>query len=294
MPRRIIILLLAAFSLLSSPAWAVERGALFKISGHGHTMVLFGTIHMGLPEFFPLDDSVTKALAASSTLALEFDPTAQTAELAATMRRVAATTPAIVAAMPPALGPRLTRRLEALGAPATLSTQVKPWMLIVTLATVEYAKLGYRPELGVDAYLAKLAHSENVKVIGLETAEGQLDLLDRLPVADQWTILDETLASLDSGEAQQDVKSLTDGWAKADHATLDALARKYEKDPRLSSRILQRRFLTERNGPMADKLDGLLAREKNTMAAVGLMHLVGKDSLPALLRAKGLKVEQLY
>ena len=294
MARRIILILLAAFSLLAGPAWAVERGALFKVSGHGHTMVLFGTIHMGLPEFFPLDDSVTKALAASSTLALEFDPTVQTAELAAMMRRAAATTPAIVAAMPPALGPRLTRRLEALGAPATLATQFKPWMLIITLATVEYAKLGYRPDLAVDAYLAKLAHSENIKVIGLETAESQLDLLDHLPVADQWTILDETLASLDSGEAQQDVRSMTDGWAKADHATLDALALKYETDQRLSSQIMQRRFLAERNGPMADKLDGLLTRENHTMAAVGLMHLIGKDSLPALLRAKGLKVEQLY
>jgi len=167
-------------------------------------------------------------------------------------------------------------------------------MLVITLATIEYAKLGYRPDLGIDAHLAKLAHSQNIKVIGLETMKSQLDLFDRLPVADQWTLLDETLESLDSGESQQDVRSVTDGWAKADHATLDALALKYEKDQRLSSQILQRRFLIERNGPMADKLDGLLRREKNTMAAVGLMHLIGKNSLPTLLRAKGLKVEQVY
>jgi uncharacterized protein YbaP (TraB family) len=294
MARRVIIILFTAFSLLAGPAWAVERGALFKVSGHDHTMYLFGTIHMGLPEFFPLDESVTRVLAASTTLALEIDPTVQTAEVTAAVQRAAVTTPAIVSAMPPALGPRLTRHLEALGAPPTLSTKFKPWMLIVTLATVEYAKLGYRPDLGIDAYLAKLAHSQNIKVIGLETVESQLDLFDRLPVADQWTILDETLASLDSGEAQQDVRSVTNGWANADHVTLDALALKYENDQRLSSQILQRRFLTERNGPMADKLDGLLTRENNTMAAVGLMHLIGKDSLPTLLRAKGLKVEQVY
>lgn len=107
-------------------------------------------------------------------------------------------------------------------------------------------------------------------------------------------MLDETLASLDSGEAQQDVRSVTNGWARADRATLDALVLKYEKDRRLSSQIVQRRFLTERNRPMAAKLDGLLTRENNTMAAVGLMHLIGKDSLPALLRAKGLKVERVY
>ena len=294
MARRMIVFLLAAFSLLAGPAWAVERGALFKVSGHDHTMYLFGTIHMGLPEFFPLDESVTRALAASTTLALELDPTEQTAELAAAVQRAGLTTPAIVAAMPPALEPRLTRRLQAMGAPATLAAQFKPWTLIMAFSMYEYGKLGYRPDLGIDAHLAKLAHSQNIKVIGLETVESQLDLFDSLPVADQWTILDETLAALDSGETQQEVLTVTDGWAKADHAKLDALALKYEKDQRLSAQILQRRFLTERNGPMADKLDGLLTRENNTMAAVGLMHLIGKDSLPALLRAKGLKVEQVY
>lgn len=294
MARRLMIVVVAAFILLAGPASAVERGALFKVSGHGHTMYLFGTIHMGLPEFFPLDETVTRPLAASTTLALEIDPTVQTAKVAAAVQQAALTTPAIVASMPPELGPRLKSHLEALGAPATLSTKFKPWMLLMTLTAVEYAKLGYRPDLGVDAHLAQLAHSQKIKVIGLETVKSQLDLFDRLPVADQWTILDETLSSLDSGEAQEDVRSVTDGWAKADHVTLEALASKYEKDQRLSSQILQRRFLTERNRPMADKLDRLLTREKNTMAAVGLMHLIGKDSLPALLRAKGLKVEQLY
>ena len=294
MARRMIVILFAAFSLLAGPAWAVERGALFKVTGHDHTMYLFGTIHVGRPEFFPLDESVTRALAASSTLALEIDPTEQTAELAAAVQRVAATTPAIVAAMPPALGPRLTRHLEALGAPTTLPTKLKPWMLVITFATVEYAKLGYRPDLGVDAHLAKLAHGRNIKVIGLETVESQLDVFDHLSAADQWTILDETLESMDSGESKEDVRALTDGWAKADHAALDALAVKFENDQRLSSQIMQRRLLTERNGPMADKLDGLLAREKTTMAAVGLMHLIGKDSVPNFLRAKGLKVERVY
>ena len=294
MARRMMIVFLAALSLLASQAWAVERGALFKVSGHGHTMFLFGTIHMGLPEFFPLDQSVTQALAASTMLALEIDPTVQTGEMAALAQRLALTTPAIVATMPPALGPRLARRLEALGVPARLSTQLKPWMLVITLTAVEYARLGYRPDLAIDAHLATLAHSQQIKVMALESVESQLDLFDRLPVAEQWTILDETIASLESGEAQQEVQSITTGWAKADRATFDALALKYEKDRRLSSQILQRRLLTERNGPMADKLDGLLRREKNTMTAVGLMHLVGNNGLPALLRAKGLKVEQVY
>jgi uncharacterized protein YbaP (TraB family) len=294
MSRRIIVLLFTALCLLAAPARAVERGALFKVSGHGHTMYLFGTIHVGLPGFYPLDESVTRALAESSTLALEIDTSVQNAETAALMQRYMRTSPAIVAAMPPALAPRLTRRLQATGVPATLPAQVKPWMLIVMLAMAEYGKLGYRPDLGIDTHLANLAHSRKIDVVGLETLEGQLEVLDHVPVADQWTMLDETLATLDSGEAQQDVLALTEGWAGADRAKLDALALKYEQDQRLSSQIMQRRLLTERNGPMADKLDALLANEKQTMAAIGLMHLIGTNSVPALLRAKGLKVEQLY
>jgi uncharacterized protein YbaP (TraB family) len=239
-----LILFLAAFSLLTGPAQAVERGALFKVSGHDHTMYLFGTIHVGLPEFYPLDESVTRALAASTTLALENDQPAQTAEGIAAAQRTVRTTPAIVAAMPSALGPRLARRLEAMHAPATLSTQLKPWMLVMTLSIFEYTKLGYRPDLGVDAQLAKLAHGQNIKVIGLETVESQLAVLDSLSAADQWTLVDETLASLDSGETQQNVQTVTNGWAKADHTALDALALKFEMDPRLWGQILERRLLT--------------------------------------------------
>ena len=294
MPRRLFAILVCWLGLLAHPAWAVERGALFKVTGHKHTMYLFGTIHVGLPEFYPLDTSVTTALAGATTLALEIDPTAQTQEASAMVARAGRTTPDVVAAMPPALGPRLTHRLEAMGAPATLATQLKPWMLMMAMTVIEYAKLGYRTDLAVDAHLAKLAHDQKIKVIGLETIESQIDVFNGLSAADQWTMLDETVASMDSGEAAQDVQALTNGWARADAPTLDALARKFENDERLSTRILQRRMLTERNGPMADKLDGLLKRENKSMAAVGLMHLIGNDSLPVLLQAKGLKVERVY
>ena len=45
---------------------------------------------------------------------------------------------------------------------------------------------------------------------------------------------------------------------------------------------------------MADKLAALLAREKSSVAAVGVLHLLGKRGVPELLRAKGIKVERVY
>ena len=45
---------------------------------------------------------------------------------------------------------------------------------------------------------------------------------------------------------------------------------------------------------MADKLAQMLAQKNNSVAAVGVLHLVGKTSVPALLRARGMTVERVY
>jgi uncharacterized protein YbaP (TraB family) len=38
----------------------------------------------------------------------------------------------------------------------------------------------------------------------------------------------------------------------------------------------------------------LMARENNSLAAIGVLHLVGKGSVPELLRKRGLTVERIY
>src|SRR6516225_12245976 len=50
---------------------SARRGLLYEIKSDAGTVYLFGTIHVGKPEFYPLDAKVNNALAASSTLYLE-------------------------------------------------------------------------------------------------------------------------------------------------------------------------------------------------------------------------------
>jgi hypothetical protein len=62
---RQIIVMFSACSGLSAQSGDLgdrtERGALFKVSSGGHTMHLFGTIHVGLPGFYPLEPRVADA-----------------------------------------------------------------------------------------------------------------------------------------------------------------------------------------------------------------------------------------
>ena len=55
-----------------------------------------------------------------------------------------------------------------------------------------------------------------------------------------------------------------------------------------------RRLLDERNGPMAERLDALHREGKGKLfAAVGTLHMIGPQGLPALLRERGFTVERV-
>jgi uncharacterized protein YbaP (TraB family) len=90
------------------------------------------------------------------------------------------------------------------------------------------------------------------------------------------------------------VRQVLDAWRTADRPALDALADKVANDATLFGRFTQRVLLDGRNGALADKLLQLLARENNTVAAIGVLHLLGKQSVPALMRARGVTVERVY
>ena len=82
MRRQIIVMFCGLFLLplpaafAEAPPAAVNRGALFKVQDASHTLYLFGTIHVGAPDFYPLEPTVTRALHEAGALALEIDPTA--------------------------------------------------------------------------------------------------------------------------------------------------------------------------------------------------------------------------
>lgn len=75
MPKfRFILLLLCSLLLTTPAAYSADRGVLYKVSGGGHSMLLFGTIHVGLATYYPLEARITEAVKDGSVLALEVAP----------------------------------------------------------------------------------------------------------------------------------------------------------------------------------------------------------------------------
>jgi uncharacterized protein len=275
---------------------APNRGALFKVERDGHTLFLFGTIHVGAPDFYPLEPRLMAALAQASVLALEVDLGADAIELRSAMREFGLYPDGgtAMAAIAPAFRPRLKRLLRHYGIDPQAVAPMKPWLLASMLAVSEFAAQGYQTSLAVDAYLTRQARERNIPVRELETVAGQMALFGRLPLADQVRFLEESITTIEDRTQARQAREVAQAWSRADAAGLDKVAREAAADHSFSGRFVQTVLLDGRNPALADGIERQLGREAHSMAAIGVLHLLGTGSVPALLRARGLKVERVY
>ncbi|NVD96777.1 TraB/GumN family protein [Massilia sp. BJB1822] len=307
MRRLIIVIFYSLFCLTLQPAWAQQaqasataipnRGVLFKAEQGGNTLYLFGTIHVGSPDFYPLEPRITEALMQASVLALEIDPLADQKRMLSAVRKYGVYAPGsgpASAQLPPASRARLERALRKYGIPPEAAAPLKPWMLTSALTIAEFGAQGYQPILAVDAWLSKQAHARRLKVEELESVEGQMSLFGRLSDAEQLRMLEEDLQSIEDEKYAGEARELMDAWSSANPAALDAVARKLSNDATFSGKFMKKVLLEERNPQLADGIAKLLAREKLSVAAIGALHLVGWENVPELLRRRGIAVERVY
>jgi uncharacterized protein len=145
--RTLSMLLLGLFLLATPTAHATDRGALFRLTLDGHAMYLFGTLHVGLPAFYPLEARLTGALAEASTLALEIDPDQPRVDLQQALRIYGMLAPGnAYDSLPPQQKRRLDGLLQQGGLDATSMLAFKPVLLATMLALAEYTRQGYRSD----------------------------------------------------------------------------------------------------------------------------------------------------
>jgi uncharacterized protein YbaP (TraB family) len=295
MRRQIIVVFFSLLCLVLAPARGADRGALFKISAYGHTMYLFGTMHVGQPEFYPLEPRIAAAVKGASTLALEIDPAQDPALAAQALKAYGMSAPgATRQALAPAMRVRFDRALAKAGIDPDVVVALKPWMVATVFAMAEYSRQGYRTDLSVDGHLAQLARAAKVPVIGLESAAAQMSLFNRLSYAEQIGFLEESIGLIESGKQGSEVSKIVNAWRTADQAAFEDIAARAASDTSVSGKFVKNVLLEERNGALAEKLAQLLEREANTVAAIGVLHLIGANSVPSLLGERGIEVERVY
>jgi uncharacterized protein len=265
-----------------------DRGFLWRISRGGRSSYLYGTLHIAQRVWMFPGPQLERAIAASDIVALELDmldPDIQQ-RLAAAMASDAATP------LPAALAARLRVQLDAACLAPAMMDALAPEVQLAALTTLAARGDGLDPAYAIDAFLAGHARALGKTVVSLESPEMQVALLKGDGAAAHEE-LEHALAQLESGRARPMLVHIAQVWDQGRFDELARYAQWCECAETAADRAQLRRLLDDRNPSLADRIDAYHASGKSVLAAVGALHLVGPQGLPALLAGRGYEVERV-
>jgi len=261
--------------------------AMYSVTDADSEVILFGTFHI-LPEDIEWqNDALSAAIARADEVWYELPAGAQNdpALQQITLELGMSDTP-LSERLSPETKVRMEEVLGEMGMPVAAFEPMEPWMAAISIPMFQMMKEGYSPDMGAEAQLQKITGEKGQRAF--ETGEQQLRFFADLPEDKQIEYLELALEDADEGIAL--MNKMADAWAEGDVAFLEneIIGEMKSETPELYDVLI-----TKRNQDWAEKLDAEMKGEGVDFVAVGAGHLVGPDSVPALLRAKGYTVTQL-
>ena len=268
---------------------AQARSFLWKVQSGPRVMYLAGSVHALSADVYPLSPAFTRAYEASDTLLEEIDlETAGLLSLGPMLlsRAMYQDGRTFDKAVSKETLDLVTTHLKGMPMAAELIRPMKPWMVMLMLSAMQMQQAGLDPNLGLDKYFFDRAKADRKTVVGLETAESQIDRFDTMPEPLQEQMLRSTLSELDV--QRNSVAAMIGAWRNGDAAALEKMA--------LSSfdgyRGAYTSLIVERNNNWVPQIEACMAKPQPCFVVVGAAHLVGPDGLLALLKNKGYQLEQ--
>lgn len=266
--------------LMPAIAEPLPKPFFFTATKGGHTIYLFGTIHIGAqPSAIP--PWVLEHLDKSPVFAMEAniqDP----AMLTASMRQDGKT-------LDQELGPEIWAKFQATVGKRTAENL--KGMKVSAAATILEVR-GMPMTMPLDLFFFNRAKDARKEIVFLEEGALQLALLDK------WLDARTVKAMLDDPEGgKKATLTLMKSYATGDAEAAEKLAQddsEFLKQGRTHDEFVQftRELLLDRNASWIAKIDAMAAKGDG-FVAVGAMHLIGPGSVPELLGKAGFTVTRV-
>ncbi|MEO5734382.1 MAG: TraB/GumN family protein [Rubrivivax sp.] len=272
---------------------AIDRGLLWEVRRGSHVSHLYGTLHVGKPQWVQPGPALHRALDASDVLALEIDP--DDPQLAAAL---SAAGPSLFVpnASPDArqaLQLRLQQAMDRACVPHAALAALHPLLQAVTLTVLEARWLGMDAQYAQERMLSTWAADHGLPLVSLESAAQQVALLLPDDAEAARMSLQQLLTQLENGSGRRVLQRLAGAWEHGDLAMLADFERWCECAATETERDFMRKLNDDRNGPMADRIAALHNTGKRVLVAVGALHMTGPRSLPKLLAQRGFEVRRI-
>lgn len=285
-------LLLAAVAppaAAQSGAAGLQRGYMWEARKGNQSIVLFGTLHVGRPDFYPLPGAKMKRLQDAAVIAVEAD-VSQAQKVGPVVQQLAfypPGEPGLDTRIDPALKKRIEPLLARTGIAPEQAWRMKPWMLANTLTMLNLAQLGYNPAFASEAFLYAFAGSNGKTLAEVEGLELQLKLFNDASLATQMDFLQQAVKGIESGEAEKEARGIVAAWENGDTAAAERLLAQVSKSGTPAERFVKEQLFEGRHPKMVAEIEKLAAAGKPAVVAVGALHFFGPQGILDMLKQRG-------
>ncbi len=282
-----IILILTACTRQETPQ--TSSGILYEIVGGNAGAYLYGTIHVGHEDMYPLDEQVESSYRESEVLGLEIDVTeTDQMEISGVMSEYAVLDDGrqMTDIISQDLFDRVMEVLSASGYDEETMLRFEPWFAARLINEIGSQNSDLSAEYGVENYL--IAQDEDKEIISIETIEDQISPYDELSDESQELLLENALIEMNQSDDQ--TNELLEFWREGNIEAFTFVRESLIQNAETESlRRFQEALLDVRDAQMAAVIDEILQSddERTHFFAVGAMHVVGENSIVQHLTERG-------
>lgn len=285
----------------TEPEQTADGPLLYKVTdSNGNAAWLFGSIHVGREEFYPLPDYVMNAFNGADALAVEINVTEVESDQAAAteylMGMVYTDGTTIKDHIPAELYDRCAAIFQENGLPSQTLDMFHAYLWMTLVQELALEKLSGDMMLGVDRHLMEKAAAAGKPILEVENKDDHNFIFRKFSDALSVMLLEDVVEMYEDPE-QADVEliEMMDLWAAGDEqAFAEYLAAEDDELTAEEQKLYEeynQYLLTDRNLIMADWAEQALASGEEVFITVGAAHVVGEGALVEMLRQRGYTVE---
>ena len=266
---------------------------MWEVTSDTNTVYLLGSIHLGSPDFYPMDPAIEAAFEEASKLVVEAD-ISDPAVVEETQALV------LQEGMYPE-GETLWQNisddtadslnafcsvLELPSCNEAFASQ-EPWLAVLSAGVMPLMVNGFDLESGIDTYFLNKARGTGKEIVEIEDATWQISLFtEESPEAMEAYLKESVDYVVDNPDYPQTWAEL---YVAGDVAGMEAaISESYDASDDFSQKLLQ-----DRNPGMAEVVEDNLEAAEPAFVMVGIAHLLGDGSVIELLEEQGYEVTQV-
>ncbi len=296
----LVILMVLTLSACGSEDIPEEgsKGLLYQVEGGDNQVYLFGSVHVGNEEMYPLHESVYEAFAEADVLGMEIDMMKKS-EMEITgkifQKGMYQDDRKITDLVSEETYQDLIELLKFPGVDEEMLKKYKPWYAASELSVLAAMEAGYNPELGVENYLIERAEEEGMESLGLETISMQYAPEEKLSDKSQVIYLEQTMEEME--EVAEELEKMVADWKDGDLDMFAEIRSETIEAAETESLRKYHKALTDgRDEQMAQEIEQILHDDsgKTYFITVGSLHLAGENSIVEQLEDEGYEVNYMY